>query len=59
MLSRLTFEEDGPGRTKLTLRWEPLNASAEERKAFDQARDGMNGGFKGTFDQLEAYLKTL
>ena len=59
MLSRVTFEEDGPGRTKLTVQWEPLNASAEERKAFDGARDGMDGGFKGTFDQLEAYLKTL
>jgi uncharacterized protein YndB with AHSA1/START domain len=59
MLSTVTFEEDGPGSTKLTVQWEPLNASAEERKTFDGARDGMNGGFKGTFDQLEAYLKTL
>jgi uncharacterized protein YndB with AHSA1/START domain len=59
MLSVLTFEEAGPGRTKLTVRWEPLNASAEEREAFDGARDGMDHGFKGTFGQLEAYLKTL
>jgi uncharacterized protein YndB with AHSA1/START domain len=59
MLSTVTFEEEGPSRTKLTVQWEPINASAEERKVFDAARDGMNGGFKGTFDALEAYLKTL
>ncbi|HTB23468.1 MAG TPA: SRPBCC domain-containing protein [bacterium] len=59
MLSVVTFEELGPGKCKLTVQWEPLNAPAEEGKAFDGARDGMNSGFKGTFDALEAYLKTL
>jgi uncharacterized protein YndB with AHSA1/START domain len=58
MLTTVTFEEVAPGKTKLTLRWAPLNATAEEQKTFDAARDGMSGGWAGTFERLEAYLQT-
>jgi uncharacterized protein YndB with AHSA1/START domain len=55
MLSTTTFAEEG-GKTRLTLEWSPLNPTAEERKMFDGAHDGMMQGWKGTFDQLTQYL---
>lgn len=56
LLTVVTFEELSGGKTKLTLRWSPHNASAEEKKTFDQARDSMKQGWGGTFEQLTAYL---
>jgi uncharacterized protein YndB with AHSA1/START domain len=56
LLTTVTFDDAPSGKTKLTLRWSPLDASEDERKTFDAARDGMRGGWAGTFDQLEAYL---
>ena len=56
LLTTVTFEDTPDGRTKLTLRWSPLNATEEERSTFDAAHDGMRGGWAGTFDQLAAYL---
>ena len=55
MLASVTFAEQG-GRTTVTVRWAPLNATEAERKAFDAARESMRGGWTGTFDQLDAYL---
>jgi uncharacterized protein YndB with AHSA1/START domain len=56
LLTTVTFDEAPGGKTKLTLRWSPLDATEEERKTFDAAHDGMRGGWAGTFDQLAAYL---
>ena len=47
------------GKTTLTLKGRPHNASEEENKMFDAGMPSMQQGFGGTFDQLEAYLKTL
>jgi uncharacterized protein YndB with AHSA1/START domain len=44
------------GKTRLTLRGIPINATAEERKTFKDGHKSMEGGFKGTLDQLEEYL---
>ncbi|MBI3744655.1 MAG: SRPBCC domain-containing protein [Chloroflexi bacterium] len=43
-------------KTALMMSSVPINASEEECKAFEAGRNGMQGGFKGTFDQLDAYL---
>jgi len=56
LLTRVTLKEAAGGKTKLTLRWAPLDASEEERKTFDVAHNSMQGGWTGTFDQLAAYL---
>jgi len=56
LLTTVTFEDAPGGKTKITLRWAPLDATAEERTTFDAARDGMNGGWTGTFERLDAYL---
>lgn len=37
----------------------PLRATDEERQTFRAGHAGMVGGFKGTYDQLDEYLKTL
>lgn len=55
MLSTTVLEEQG-GKTMLTLRWQPLNPTEEERQTFDSSHDSMKMGWTGTFDQLAAYL---
>ncbi len=47
------------GKTTLVLSGHPINASEEECNMFYSAFDGMNQGFKGTYDQLEEYLTTI
>ncbi|MEY2536546.1 MAG: hypothetical protein QOG67_286 [Verrucomicrobiota bacterium] len=56
MLTDTAFTEEN-GKTTVTLRWRPLNATPEERITFDGAHDGMRQGWTGTFDQLTEYLK--
>jgi len=55
MLSVFTFEDLG-GQTRFTVRWAPYNATADERKTFDDGRDSMQQGWGGTLDQLADYL---
>jgi uncharacterized protein YndB with AHSA1/START domain len=55
MLSTTTLAEQR-GKTALTIKWSPLNATEEERKTFDSAHAGMQQGWTGTFDQLAEYL---
>jgi uncharacterized protein YndB with AHSA1/START domain len=57
-LNTLTLSEKD-GKTTLILRGHPINAAEEESNLFYGAFDGMNQGFKGTFDQLEEYLKKI
>ncbi len=54
-LSTVTFEPKGD-KTTVTIHWSPLNATEEERKAFDAGHASMNQGWSGTFEQLEQYL---
>jgi uncharacterized protein YndB with AHSA1/START domain len=58
MLSTVTFEEQSPGKTKVTVEWTPADGSSElERKTFDEGRASMTQGWGGTMDQFTAYLK--
>ncbi len=54
----LTFEEHD-GKTILTISGGPLHATEAEQQFFESMFDSMNEGFGGTFDQLEAYLKSV
>ena len=56
MFSIFTFEDAPGGKTKVTIRWSPHNANAEEQKTFDAGHDSMNKGWGGSLEQLEAYL---
>ncbi len=44
------------GKTTLTIKGKPINATTEEIKSFETFRDSMEGGFGGIFEQLEEYL---
>ena len=44
------------GKTTVTVRWLPLNATAEERKTFEGGFESMQQGWGGTFKQLGEYL---
>jgi uncharacterized protein YndB with AHSA1/START domain len=57
LLSVFTFEEQPGGKTKFTIRWSPHNATALEQQTFDAGHASMTGGWSGTLDQFEAYLK--
>jgi uncharacterized protein YndB with AHSA1/START domain len=54
----LTFEEHD-GKTTLTLRGGPINATEAEQQFFLGMFDSMKQGFGGTFDQLETYLASV
>jgi uncharacterized protein YndB with AHSA1/START domain len=56
ILNTLTLTEM-EGRTLLTLRGGPLQATEEERAFYEGMFESMKMGFGGTFDQLERYLK--
>ena len=55
VMNTLTLTEHD-GKTTLILRGGPHNATAEERKTFEDAKTNVQMGFKGTFDQLDEYL---
>jgi uncharacterized protein YndB with AHSA1/START domain len=58
MLTTVTFAERD-GKTEITLRWLPINATDEENTTFDAGRNSMTMGWTGTFDQLDVYLAIL
>jgi uncharacterized protein YndB with AHSA1/START domain len=57
LLTTVTLDEQPGGKTKVTLRWSPLNATPEEQQTFDAAHGGMTQGWTGSFDRLNAYLE--
>ena len=57
MISTFTFEDLGGGRTRFTGTAMTLDATEAERAVFDANHDSMKGGWTGTLDQLEQYLK--
>ena len=57
VFNRFEFSEQN-GKTTITLKGYPINASEEEMQMFVQATAGMQQGFAGTFSQLESYLAT-
>jgi len=57
MVTETTFTE-GDGKTKVTLKWLPLDATAEEIKTFNDMRGSFTQGWTGTFEKLTEYLKS-
>ncbi|WJH37247.1 SRPBCC domain-containing protein [Paenibacillus aurantius] len=55
ILNDLTLIEH-EGKTTVTFKGGPVNASPEELQAFEGMKPMVQEGFKGTFDQLDAYL---
>jgi len=55
-LTTLMLEQEPDGKTRLTVRWKPHNATELEQKTFDAAHIGMKATWNGTFDRLAAHL---
>lgn len=55
-LTTLTFEEKA-GRTKITVRGIPLNATEAERKLFKDHHESMSGGWGSTLDELGQFQR--
>ncbi len=54
----LTFKEQD-GKTSITLRGGPINATPEEQQIFLNGTEYMRNGFKATFEQLDDYLMKI
>jgi uncharacterized protein YndB with AHSA1/START domain len=58
ILNTLNFiDEDG--KTVLAMRGMPVSATEEELSIFQNAREGIQQGLAGTFNQLDTYIKQL
>lgn len=55
IFNRLSFKES-KGVTTVTLEGHPINATEAQENVYYSISENMQQGFKGTFDQLEAYL---
>ncbi len=55
MLTTVVFEDRGD-TTRITLTWQPLNATAEECAAFVASMGSFDMGWGGSFDQLDEFL---
>lgn len=58
VLNIWTFEEH-EGKTTLTLRGGPVDATEAQNKFYEGMHPSMQQGFKGTFDQLAVYLEKM
>lgn len=56
ILTVVSFVEQG-GRTQVTVRWSPSEATDVERAMFDSQHESMNQGWSGTFEQFSDYLQ--
>jgi uncharacterized protein YndB with AHSA1/START domain len=58
MLTTVTLAEEGPGRTRVTVEWEPRGeVTREELETFIKMKGGMTQGWTGSFDKLEEYVE--
>lgn len=55
MLTTVLFADEGDG-TRIDLSWTPLDATPEEEAFFASMMDSMNGGWSGSFEQLDLFL---
>ncbi|MDE2140791.1 MAG: SRPBCC domain-containing protein [Elusimicrobia bacterium] len=56
LLTTVHLQEFG-AKTLISLYWDPIDPSDVERKTFTDAMPGMNQGWGGSFDRLDAFLK--
>ena len=57
MHTLVTFAEETPGRTRVTVTWHPhAPATPQELETFIKARGGMTQGWTGSFDKLEEHI---
>ncbi|MFO6421245.1 SRPBCC domain-containing protein [Hylemonella sp. W303a] len=57
LLTTVTFVEEWSNETRVTIEWEPLEASEGEIQTFVDARSGMTAGWTSSLDQFEEALR--
>lgn len=55
LLTTILFIEEAGG-TRVDLHWEPIDATPEETAFFASMMGSMEGGWSGSFEQLDAHL---
>jgi uncharacterized protein YndB with AHSA1/START domain len=55
-LATLTLDDEAGGKTKVTVRWVPHNASDVERKTFDAGHVGLKATWNGIFDRIATHI---
>lgn len=55
MLATVLFADEGE-RTRIEFSWTPLDATPEEEAFFANMMASMNGGWSGSFEQLDEFL---
>jgi uncharacterized protein YndB with AHSA1/START domain len=55
-LATLILDEEADGKTKVTVRWVPHNASDLERKTFDAGHVGLKATWNGIFDRIASHI---
>ncbi len=58
MLTTVELASEAPDCTRVSLRWEPKDASAEDIAEFVKQRGSMTKGWTGSFDKLEVVIAT-
>ena len=58
MLTTMELVAEAPDRTRVSLRWDPQEASADDIAEFVKQRGGMTMGWTGSFDKLEALVSS-
>jgi len=56
LLTVFTFTESGEG-TDFEIRWSPIDPTPEEEEIFMKSLESCRGGWSGTLEQLENFLK--
>lgn len=56
MLTIVTLAEEGLDETRVTIEWEPVQATEEEVAAFVEERTGMTVGWTSSLDKMEELL---
>lgn len=59
MLTTVELAAEGTERTRITIRWEPQDATAADIAEFANQRGSMTMGWTGSFDKLEGFLSAL
>ena len=56
LLTTVRFADEDGG-TRVDLSWEPIDATTEERAFFAGMMESMTGGWTGSFDQLDEFMR--
>jgi hypothetical protein len=57
LLTTINFAAISENKTRIEIRWYPINAKPNEIKCFNDSHSGMTMGWSGSLDQLENIIE--